>query len=109
MTTNSLHPETIAVHGAESGPYIVLPLVGPSSARGLIGLVVDTFTNPFNYVGEAYVYPRVATEIVHVRSENIELLDDIEETSFDPYTALRSAYIQNRNSKIENGKPQNNL
>src|SRR3546814_11863911 len=45
--------QTLATYGAGDGPYIVLPLLGPSNGRDTVGLVVDFFLDPINYVGGA--------------------------------------------------------
>jgi len=101
--------------GYEGGPYLMLPLLGPSNPRDAIGLVVDYFWDPFNiafnkldveYLG----YIRAGLSAVDGRSRTIEVLDDLERNSLDYYAAIRSAYRQRRAAEIRNegtagGKP----
>lgn len=94
--------QTLGKHGAEGGAYIVMPLLGPTNPRDLIGKAVDIFTNPFNYVGTAGTVAINATETVSKREEYIDTIDEINETSFDPYSTIRSAYIQKRTDQINN-------
>jgi phospholipid-binding lipoprotein MlaA len=95
--------QTLATSGdAKTGDYIVIPLLGPSSSRDAFGLVVDSLTNPFNYVGGGLTYTRNGLNIVHGRSESLELTDEIDRTSFDPYAAIKSAYSQHRQGMVEN-------
>ncbi len=98
--------QTMGYYGWNGGPYIVLPFLGPSNTRDTFGRVVDVFSNPFNYVeDDKFVYGRVAVTAVDARSRNLELVDDIYETSLDPYATFRSAYTQRRNALIRNNDP----
>ncbi len=95
--------QTLAVGGADSGSYVVLPLLGPSSVRDTVGLVVDSFINPFNYVSGGLIAARAITDAVNSRSNALELTDEIERTSFDPYATFKSAYTQQRADAVRNG------
>jgi phospholipid-binding lipoprotein MlaA len=100
--------QTMGVYGWGSGPYIVLPILGPSSARDTFGRVVDVFSNPFNYVeSDEFVYGRLAVTAIDARSRNLELLDEIYRTSVDPYATIRSAYAQRRKALISNNETDN--
>jgi phospholipid-binding lipoprotein MlaA len=90
---------TLARHGVGEGPYLVLPLLGPSNPRDVGGRVVDFFIDPFTYVApmESRV-GRSATEAVDFRERNLETIDDLREQSLDFYAALRSIYRQQRAS-----------
>lgn len=97
--------QTLAVNNIESGPYIVLPIIGPTTARDLTGTVIDAFMDPFSYIFSMDAsITRTATYGTHRREELIETIDDINELSFDPYATTKSLYIQRRNDEINNGK-----
>lgn len=93
--------QTLGIYGAGPGPYIVLPIIGPSNGRDAIGRLADAFTNPFNYADEPWPYVMWGATAVDKRSENMKLLDDIYNTSLDPYATMRSAYTQKRASDIK--------
>ena len=96
--------QTFAVWGVGDGPYLMLPVLGPSNARDAAGRAVGFFTDPFAYMGyESFAYGRFATNFVDVRARNYELLNDLERTSVDFYAAIRSLYRQNRRNAISNG------
>ncbi len=99
--------QTLAVYGVPGGPYMVLPLLGSTLPRDLIGkLVVDHYFNPLGYVtyrGKYYVsVGESLIKLVDQRSGSIGALKDIERTSIDYYAAVRSIYLQKRASAIEN-------
>lgn len=97
--------QTMGVYGVDSGPYIVLPLLGPSSGRDFFGRIVDVLTNPFNYVeSDEFVYGRIAVTAVDARARNLELMDEIYRNSVDPYATIRSAYAQRRAALIRNNE-----
>lgn len=99
--------QTMGVYGWGSGPYIVLPFFGPSSGRDTFGLLVDTFTNPFNYVqSDEFAIGRVVVTAIDARARNLELIDEIYRTSVDPYATIRSAYAQRRDAQIRNNEPR---
>lgn len=100
--------QTMGVYGWGSGPYIVLPILGPSSGRDTFGRVVDIFSNPFNYVeSDEFVYGRLVATAVDARSRNLDLVEEIYRTSVDPYATIRSAYAQRREALISNNEPRN--
>lgn len=95
--------QTLGTYGAENGgSYIVLPILGPSNARDAVGLVVDTLTNPFNYLGMWPVTGWHTVDAINKREELLDVTDEIDRTSLDPYATTRSAYIQHRNGEIKN-------
>lgn len=102
--------QTLAVWGAGEGPFLMLPLFGPSNIRDAVGLAVDSFSNPFTYyfdnIGYEWAnYTRTGLTALDKRSRNIELLDELEKTSLDFYSALRNLYRQRRADEILNGQP----
>lgn len=106
--------QTLAVWGVESGPYIFLPLLGPINPRDGLGMVVDSFADPFNYVArandaEGFLWGRRIATGVERRANVIPYYNDMRESSVDFYATLRSAYGQRRASEIlnqETGDPQ---
>lgn len=92
--------QTLAVWGVPQGPYLVLPLVGPSTSRGVPGGVVDLATNPTSYIGA----PAQLASILNTRANADGALKFIDEASLDPYIFTREAYLQNRKFLISDGK-----
>jgi phospholipid-binding lipoprotein MlaA len=94
------------------GPYIVLPVLGPSNVRDTAGRAVDFFTDPWQYFGDGDLVDagritRAALQAIDTRESLIEPLDALKASSLDYYSAIRSAYIQQRARDIRNeGPPQ---
>ena len=93
--------QTMAVWGVEQGPYVVLPLLGPSTVRDGIGTYVD-LTSPANMVDEI---DEVGVSVINVVDKRVDLLPitDILDQSDDPYITMRSSYLQKRNNDIYDG------
>ncbi len=94
--------QTLGVYGLGHGMYIVLPILGPSSARDAVGFVGDTFLDPLTYLPttEGAIGARA------VRSETdltfrIDEYDDLTGAAVDPYIAVRDAYIQYRENRVK--------
>ena len=99
--------QTLGVYGVPGGPYLVLPFLGSSLPRDAFGkIVVDHFFSPVGYVsynGKIYVtLVQTALSTVDSRSRAINAVRDIERNSIDYYAAMRSIYIQRRESQIRN-------
>jgi len=97
--------QTLHQYSVGGGPYIVIPLLGPSTARDGVGLVVDTFLDPLTYLMDTY--PRIAvaaTEAIVRRETLIEPLDELRAGSVDYYAALRAAYFQDRAVVLGKGR-----
>jgi phospholipid-binding lipoprotein MlaA len=97
--------QTLAVWGVGEGPYLILPLLGPSNLRDTVGLVVDNAADPLTYVLPAneleYLgYVRTALTILDARARSLEALDELEASSLDFYAALRAVYQQRRDAEI---------
>lgn len=93
--------QTLALAGIGSGPYLVVPLLGPTTARDVVGDVVDFFFQPTSYVfgpGQQLVYGGGAGLVT--REAHYEELEALESSAVDYYAALRSAYSQNREAEI---------
>jgi phospholipid-binding lipoprotein MlaA len=92
--------QTLAHYGVPNGPYIVLPLFGPSSLRDTSGRVADYFANPFKYIIEKRERNIInATSALHKRASANGVIKTIN-NSLDPYETAKMLYIQNRNKQI---------
>lgn len=101
--------QTLAVYGVGEGPYLFVPLLGPSNARDLTGYGVDFLFDPFTWLPlrENFWWQtgRTALDDLDLRARNIETLDEIQKTSLDFYASVRSLYHQNREAQINHGEP----
>ncbi len=100
--------QTLAVHGVEEGPYLVLPVLGPSNPRDAVGRIVDVFLDPLTYIARAnevenLLYVRSGVTAVDSRARNLKTFDEIRAGSLDYYATIRSLYRQQRNDAIRNG------
>lgn len=96
--------QTLAVWGVGDGPYIVLPILGPSNLRDTGGTVGDWFLDPVNYAIDdtnTQIWVALGKGLVQ-RERLINVFDDVEETSLDPYVTWRSMYRQHRAALIAN-------
>ena len=97
---------TLALWGVPEGPYLFLPVLGPSNPRDATGYAVDAGADPLNYVGQgatvtALKYGRYGLYAVDARSNVLGTLGGIKKTALDPYATFRSLYRQNRASTIK--------
>ena len=98
--------QTLAVYGVGSGPYIMMPLLGPTNPRDLAGTVVDFVFDPLTFVVPTEVgLARRGVDILSLREANIETVDELERTSIDFYAATRTLAQQFRENEIRNGAP----
>ncbi|MCC6954251.1 MAG: VacJ family lipoprotein [Deltaproteobacteria bacterium] len=87
------------------GPYIVLPILGPSNGRDLIGRVVDSFLDPVSYIPDFWVQAGLrATNGIETRRRLIDAIDAGRESSLDFYTFIQSSHNQSRLNLIYDGK-----
>lgn len=97
--------QTLYVWGIKNGgPYLMLPLLGPSNPRDVAGIVVDSFLAPVDWVlyKEPWlVYGRVVLERFVQRERALDFLDSLEKSSTDYYATMRTMYQQNRTKKLE--------
>lgn len=99
--------QTLAVWGAPEGPYLFVPVLGPSNPRDLLGFGVDIAANPLTWISgndtvDAVLITRTGLGALDTREGLIEPLDALRQGSLDPYAALRSAYRQRRAVEIRN-------
>jgi phospholipid-binding lipoprotein MlaA len=96
--------QTLAVYGADDGFYLVLPVLGPSSARDAVGRGVDILLDPLTYVEGARPLSVAisAAGAIDGRARNLELFREIKADSVDFYARSRSLYYQRRGAAIRN-------
>ena len=106
--------QTLGSYGINSGCYFVLPLLGPTTIRDSLGMIADTFIDPFAHItireneilgtsGNALDYYSVrATSAVDFRATNDKNLESLEKNSIDLYSSIKSIYLQDRENKIRN-------
>ena len=106
--------QTLGSYGVGSGCYFVLPILGPTTARDSLGMIADTFIDPFYHVtwrekellgvsGNQLDYLTVrGTTAVDFRADNVINFDSLEKNSIDLYASFKSVYLQDRANKINN-------
>lgn len=103
--------QTLAVWGVGEGPAVQLPALGPSNVRDAVGTVAGFALNPLAATGYARVtyasYGRSSADFVDTRATHLNTLEELERTSLDFYTTLRSVMQQRRQAEIEKAKRGN--
>ena len=96
--------QTFGVWGVGTGPYVMLPILGPSNLRDTTGTIVDFFIDPLGIVaGSEATIGRGVSAAVLSRAGNIEQVRDLQKNSLDYYAAVRSLHTQRRVAEIKNG------
>ncbi len=96
--------QTFGVWGVGPGPYIVLPLMGPSNARDTVGRVARAASDPRTYMPDPWAYSLRGAEFVQIRADNLENTNLIDSSSLDKYGFTRSLYMQRRDALVKSGK-----
>ena len=94
--------QTLGYWGVSSGPYVVLPLFGPSTVRDTVGMVPDWYLDPLYYVDDNST--RVPLRVLRVIDTRSQLLDAERIISGDRYSFIRDAYLQRREFLINDGE-----
>tara|TARA_B100000029_G_scaffold59668_1_gene53682 strand:+ start:958 stop:1743 length:786 start_codon:yes stop_codon:yes gene_type:complete len=104
--------QTLASWGMGEGCYLVLPVLGPSTARDTLGSLANYFggdawynitvNNDTHYVSDFDYYASVGTSGVDFRAKNLESWDNLEKNSIDFYASVKSLYLQDRRKRIAN-------
>ncbi|WP_248320605.1 MULTISPECIES: VacJ family lipoprotein [unclassified Caballeronia] len=88
---------TLGHYGVPSGPYLVLPLLGPSTVRDTSGLVVDYFGSPLTYVSpDSVSWALYGVNLVNTRANLLGATDVLADAALDKYSFVRNAYLQRR-------------
>ena len=100
--------QTLGVHGVPSGPYLVVPLLGPTSVRDFAGLATEQTLNPASVARfkgrQTFGRARLALNTVDSRAQSLEQVKTIRKTAVDEYASVRSIYQQYRKAVIADGK-----
>ena len=99
--------QTLGVLGLNSGPYLVIPLLGPSTVRDATGRVPDSFLTPYPYMD--HVPTRNVTRGVQVVDTRANLLQAERLVSGDKYIFIRNAYLQSREFKVKDGQVEDDF
>ena len=100
--------QTLAIYGIPSGPYLVVPIFGPSNARDTVGNVADQAMNPLTYffaplqLQWSLIFG--GSQGIAYREANADALDALRDASVDFYAALRSAYTQAREGAVQEAR-----
>jgi phospholipid-binding lipoprotein MlaA len=103
---------TLALWGLPDGPYLFLPVFGPSGPRDAVGLGVDSVMDPFTWVGQGTIvrtldWSRFGINGLDQRERHLDDVDSIKKTALDPYATFRSLYRQHRSAQIEDVRKDN--
>lgn len=97
--------QTLGKWGVRPGPYLMLPILGPSTVRDAFGRAGDQFAEPRNYIDDPTVrYGLTALDLIDTRAGLLQT-DDVLRRSFDPYGFVRNAYLQRRQFLVYDGNP----
>lgn len=100
--------QTLGKWGAGPGPYLVLPLFGPSSVRDAFGVIVDRQADITVQIDDVSTRNGLfAARLVNRRAELLDLTDSVEGVALDPYAFVRDAYLANRRNRVYDGDPPN--
>lgn len=93
--------QTLALAGVPSGAYMVMPILGPTTVRDGTGAAVDIAISPTVYLlGPVVLLYYGGSMGIALREENLQKIDALKSSSIDYYSALRSAWWQNRNAEV---------
>ncbi len=92
--------QTLGVYGMKPLLYLNIPILGPSSVRGVLGYIGDTVMHPLFYVNPWIFFGEVALDKVNTTSLTLGEYEEFKESALDPYTALKDAYFQHRRALI---------
>ncbi len=104
--------QTLGYWGIGSGPYIMLPIFGPSSLRDTVGWAGDILLSPDYYYGNSSdkfanytIYSTTAVEVVDKRADLLGLEKILQTAALDKYSYIRDAYLAQRKYLVYDGKP----
>ncbi|MEK9720999.1 MAG: VacJ family lipoprotein, partial [Quisquiliibacterium sp.] len=99
--------QTLGRWGVPAGPYLVLPLLGPSTVRDGLGLVVDYKAEPVQFLTDdpAKRNLMIALRLVDTRERLLDASRILESVALDPYLFVRDAHLQRRRNLVWDGDP----
>jgi len=97
---------TLAIWGVPPGPYLYLPVFGPSGARDALNIPVEYFATPMEVAPASqdlrdFGYAETGLHLINTRAEYLDTIDQIKNTALDPYATFRSLYRQSRASEVQ--------
>jgi phospholipid-binding lipoprotein MlaA len=98
--------QTLWAWGLPEGPYLIIPVLGPSNPRDGIGTGVDMYIDPFRYIarrqdyGSPVTVGRIVLDGIDKRSRNIDSLDEVQKEAIDYYASFRSLFRQHRAAEL---------
>ena len=102
---------TLALWGVGEGPFLFLPLIGPSNPRDAGGFAANVAMDPLTWASfggsKALQYSRYGLGVVDARERLLDPVDDVKRSALDPYATFRSLYRQNRQSEIDKTRDDN--
>ena len=103
---------TMALWGVPEGPFLYLPVLGPSDPRDAGGFGIDIVIDPFTWLGNGFVVSdmyimRYGFTAVDARADLIPDLEKVKEQALDPYATFRSLYRQHRHAEIDKARNDN--
>lgn len=101
--------QTLAAWGVPQGPYLIVPILGPRTARHAVGTFVDWQYQPQNLVEASSVRDKVNMLWLVQRRSTLLGIDAEVNRAFDEYSFIRDAYLQNRRFQIYDGRPPDEM
>ncbi|MCH4871354.1 MULTISPECIES: VacJ family lipoprotein [unclassified Pseudomonas] len=99
--------QTLGYWGVPSGPYVMLPVLGPSTVRDAVAIYPDTFTEPYRYMNDIPARNMaIGMDVIDTRAS---LLSAEKLITGDRYVFIRNAYLQNREFKIKDGQVEDDF
>ncbi len=103
---------TLAIWGLGEGPYLYLPVIGPSGPRDAAGFGVGVVSDPFFWVGQGVIvtaldWTRAGLGAVNTRAQLLKPIDEVKRMALDPYATFRSLYRQHREAQIQEVRDDN--
>ncbi|MEM5459836.1 VacJ family lipoprotein [Paraburkholderia phytofirmans] len=96
---------TLGHYGVPAGPYLVLPLFGPSTVRDAVGSIGNYYVNPLSYIHpDGLSWALYGLNIVNTRANLLNASDVLEGAALDKYSFVRNAYLQRRQYLLSDGK-----
>lgn len=101
--------QTLGRWGVHSGPYVMLPVLGPSTVRDSVGLLADTYTTPYTYLSSLYArYGVWGVDVLDIRASLLPN-DKYIDAAYDPYAFLRNAWLQRREYQVHPEKAEEEM
>mgnify|MGYP000967523712 CR=1 FL=1 len=102
--------QTLGVWGMPAGPYLVLPLFGPSTLRDAIGLPLDLMASPYYAINDAAFRPATTVlGVLNTRSQLLGASEALDAIALDKYSFVRDVFLRRRLNQLYDGNPPEDL